>query len=54
VPVERVKEYQAKLTDYLTLHKPELLQKIAKEKVLSDTLIADLKDTANAFKQTWR
>jgi F-type H+-transporting ATPase subunit alpha len=54
VPVERVKEYQAKLTDYLILHKPELLQKIAKEKVLSDTLIADLKDTANAFKQTWR
>jgi F-type H+-transporting ATPase subunit alpha len=53
VAVDRVKEYQAKLSEFLTLHKAELLQKIASEKAISDTLAAELKVAAEAFKQTW-
>ena len=54
VPVDRVKEFQAKWTEFLTTRKPELLQKIAKEKALSDALKADLKAAADQFKQTWK
>jgi F-type H+-transporting ATPase subunit alpha len=54
VPVERVKEYQAKLTEFLSLHKADLLRKITREKALSDVLVAELKTAADAFKDTWR
>ncbi|MGA2254471.1 MAG: F0F1 ATP synthase subunit alpha [Thermoguttaceae bacterium] len=54
VPVDRVKEFQAKWTEFLTTRKPELLQKIAKEKAISDALKADLKVAADQFKQTWK
>ena len=54
VPVDRVKEFQAKWTEFLTTRKPELLQKIAKEKAISDALKADLKAAADQFKQTWK
>jgi F-type H+-transporting ATPase subunit alpha len=53
VPVERIKEFQAGLTEFLTLRKPELLQKIEQEKTLSDALATELKSAADAFKQTW-
>src|SRR6266566_6105314 len=43
VAVEKIKDFQAKLTDYLTNRKSELMSKIAKAKALSDALIADLK-----------
>src|SRR6516162_1454963 len=51
VPVQRVKEYQAKFTEFLTTRKAELLAKIDKEKALSDALTADLKAVADEFKQ---
>jgi F-type H+/Na+-transporting ATPase subunit alpha len=54
VPVERVKDWQAKLTEFLTLHKAELLQKIAHEKTISDALAGELKAAVDAFKQTWK
>ncbi len=54
VPVDRVKEFQAKWTEVLTTRKPELLQKIVKERVISDALKADLKAAADQFKQTWK
>jgi F-type H+/Na+-transporting ATPase subunit alpha len=54
VPVERTKEYQASLTEFLTLRKSELLQKIAREKTLSDALTNELKTAADEFKQTWK
>jgi F-type H+/Na+-transporting ATPase subunit alpha len=54
VPVDRVKDYQAKLTDFLTTRKAELLRKIAHEKALSDALTAELKAAADEFKQTWK
>ena len=54
VPVDRTKSWQQSFTEFLTLHKPELLQKIGKEKSLSDPLTAEVKAAADAFKQTWR
>jgi len=53
VPVERMKELQAKWTDFLTTRKVELLQKIAQEKELSDALQGELKTAADDFKTTW-
>jgi len=54
VPVERVKEFQNKLTDFLTTRKAELLARIAKEKVLSDGLKQDLKTAIGEFEQSWK
>jgi F-type H+-transporting ATPase subunit alpha len=53
VPVERTKEFQDKLTDFLSTRKAELLRKIAQEKTLSAALAAELKATAEQFKETW-
>ncbi|HWY71338.1 MAG TPA: F0F1 ATP synthase subunit alpha [Terriglobales bacterium] len=54
VPVERVKEFQNRLTEYLSMRKTELLRKIENEKALSDALAAELKAAADEFKQTWK
>jgi F-type H+-transporting ATPase subunit alpha len=54
VPVVRVKEYQTKLMEFLTLYRAELLKKIAREKVLGVALTDELKVAADAFKETWR
>ncbi len=54
VPVERIKEFQAKLTEYLTSSKPALLATIAAEKALSDALTAELKSAAEQFGQLWK
>jgi F-type H+-transporting ATPase subunit alpha len=53
VPVERIKDYQAKLTEYLTSSKPDLLARIAAQKALSDALIAELKAAGDGFAQIW-
>src|SRR5689334_23283458 len=53
VPVDRVKEFQLSLTEYLTTRKADLLGKIAKEKTLSPALTAEIKAAADAFKETW-
>src|SRR6266705_987573 len=53
VPVERVKEFQTKFTEFLPIRKVDLLDKIDKEKALSDALTAELKTVADEFKQTW-
>jgi len=54
VPIDRVKEFQAGWTDFLTTRKAELLRKIYQEKVLSDALTAELKAAADQFKETWK
>src|ERR1700723_331066 len=54
VAVEKIKDFQKKLTDYLTSRKAELMGKILKEKALSDALIADLKAAVTEFKQTYK
>jgi F-type H+-transporting ATPase subunit alpha len=53
VPVDRIKEFQARLTDFLNTHKGDLLRKIAQEKTISDALKAELKAATDQFKQTW-
>ena len=54
VPVERIKEFQAAWTDFLTTRKADLLAKIAAEKALSKELTDALKAAADQFKQTWK
>src|SRR5690242_20633160 len=54
VAVDKIKDFQAKLTDYLTSRKTDLMTRIAKEKALSDPLTADLKAAVTEFKQTYR
>lgn len=53
VPLERVKEFQFKLTGYLTTRKAHLLQKISRERVLSSGLTAELKTAVDQFKEMW-
>jgi len=38
----------------VTLRKADLLKQIAREKTLSDTLLAELKTAIDSFKQTWK
>jgi F-type H+-transporting ATPase subunit alpha len=54
VAVDQIKDFQARLTDYLVSRKPALMEKIRLEKALSDALIADLKAAVTEFKQTCR
>ena len=54
VPVEKIKDFQGKLTDYLSSRKTDLMAKILKEKALSDALIAELKAAVTEFKQTYK
>src|SRR5436189_2960135 len=54
VPVEKVKDFQTKLTDYLTSRKTDLMARILKEQALSDALTADLKAAVTEFKTTYR
>jgi F-type H+-transporting ATPase subunit alpha len=53
VPVDRIKDFQAKLSDYLSSRKTELMARIRKEKALNDALTADLKAAVTEFKQTY-
>jgi F-type H+-transporting ATPase subunit alpha len=54
VPVEKVKDFQNKLTDFLTSRKADLLKRIRQEKALTDELNAALKAAVTEFKQTYR
>ena len=54
VPIDRVKEYQTRLTEFLTTVKDELLRKIAKERELSPALTKELKALAEQFKESWK
>ena len=54
VAVEKIKDFQAKLSDYLTSRKSDLMSRVAKERALSDALTADLKTAVTEFKQTYR
>src|SRR3974390_2369998 len=54
IPVERIKEYQDELTEFLTTRKDDLLRKIGHEKQLSPTLISELKAAADQFKGSWK
>jgi F-type H+-transporting ATPase subunit alpha len=54
VPVEKIKDFQAKLTDFLTNRKADLVARIEREKAISDPLAGDLKAAVAEFKQTYQ
>ncbi len=54
VPLERVKEFQAQLTEFLSTRKADLLRKIVQEKALSAALTAEVKAAVEQFKDTWK
>jgi F-type H+-transporting ATPase subunit alpha len=53
VPVPRVKEFQAALTEFLTTRKTALLGRIAAEKTIGDELKSALTSATEEFKQGW-
>jgi F-type H+-transporting ATPase subunit alpha len=53
VPVDKVKDFQTKLTEFLTSRNAELLAKLQKERELSETLTAELKAAITAFKESY-
>jgi F-type H+-transporting ATPase subunit alpha len=54
VPVDKIKDFQSKLTDFLNTRKADLLTKIRNEKAISDALAGELKTVVAEFKQTYR
>jgi F-type H+-transporting ATPase subunit alpha len=54
IPVDRIKDFQHKLTDYLSSRKSDLLGRILKEKAISDAIAGDLKAALTEFKQTYK
>jgi F-type H+-transporting ATPase subunit alpha len=54
VPVDRVKEYQLKLQDWLQTRKTGLLGAIREKKELDKDLESQLKAALDEFKTTWR
>jgi F-type H+-transporting ATPase subunit alpha len=54
VAVERIKDYQAGLMDFLSTRKPDLLKQIIKQGALNDALTAEMKTAADQFKGTWK
>jgi F-type H+-transporting ATPase subunit alpha len=53
VPVDRIKELQGRLIDFLATRHAVVLERIAEEKTLSDALTGQLRDAAEQFKQSW-
>jgi F-type H+/Na+-transporting ATPase subunit alpha len=54
VPVERVKEFQDKFTDFLATRKDAVLQGLRDKPEINDANAAALKDAIAEFKQSWR
>ena len=54
VPVEKIKAFQAKFSDFLITRKAALLQTIGKEKALSDATTNALKAALTEFKPTFQ
>src|SRR5712675_402936 len=54
VAVDKVKDFQTKLTDFLGTRKADLLLKIRNEKAISEAIAGDLKSAVGEFKQTYR
>jgi F-type H+-transporting ATPase subunit alpha len=54
VPVEKVKDWQSKLSQFFLDRKAALLEKVRKEAAVSDALAAELKTAVTEFKQTYR
>jgi F-type H+-transporting ATPase subunit alpha len=53
VPVPRVKEYQTRFVEHLTVSCASLLKRIATEASISEELTAELAAAAESFKAVW-
>jgi F-type H+-transporting ATPase subunit alpha len=53
VDVDRIRECQSKLEDYLDSRKEGLLEKIRNERALSDELTGEVKSAIEDFKKSW-
>jgi F-type H+-transporting ATPase subunit alpha len=53
VPVDRVKDFQTTMTEFMTTRKSELLKQIASQGTLNNALNCQLKTAADQFKETW-
>ena len=54
VAVDRIKDYQAGLMDFLGTRKADLLKQIIKQAALNDALTVELKTAADQFKGAWK
>ncbi len=54
VPVDKVKDCEARLVEYLNTRKAALMARITKQKALDDALTAELKAAVTEFKQTYK
>ena len=54
VAVDKVKDFQTKLMDFLATRKADLLLKLRNEKAISDAIAGDLKAAVTEFKQSYR
>jgi F-type H+/Na+-transporting ATPase subunit alpha len=54
VPVDKIKDFQSKLTDFLNTRKAEVLTRLRTEKAISEGVAGDLKAAVSEFKQTYR
>jgi F-type H+-transporting ATPase subunit alpha len=54
VPVERVKEYQTKLNDFMVTRKEAVLKAVRDKKQIDKDVEALLRAAADEFKSTWR
>ena len=54
VAVDKIKDFQTQLTEYLTSRKADLMASVAREKAMSDALTNSLKAAVTEFKQTYK
>jgi F-type H+-transporting ATPase subunit alpha len=53
VPIDRIKDYQTRLTEFLTTSKAAVLDRIRRERTLSDDLTGQLKAAVDQFTPLW-
>ena len=53
IRLDRIKEYQRRLTEFLSTSKAALLARIARQQALNEAVTADLKRAADSFVQMW-
>jgi F-type H+-transporting ATPase subunit alpha len=54
VAVDKIKDFQAKLIDFIATRKAELLTKVRNEKAISDAIATELKAAVTEFKSSYR
>ncbi len=54
VAVDKIKDFQAKLIDFIATRKAELLTKVRNEKAISEAIGTELKAAVTEFKQSYR